>query len=571
TAVKQFVVPASNDYRTLEQILPKTLQELKAFDVVILDVQGTSSYPSKKYGITQPMVDIVGRIAKENNVVMALHANPYALDYFKDVLPNVETLVVSYDFKKMVQEITPEVLFGALPASGHLPVSAGGFQAGDGVSFSAIDRLRVGEPIEVGMDEKKLQKIDSVVTTFIGYGAMPGCEVLVAKNGVVVYEKAFGRMSYASQDSVTTNTIYDLASVTKSAATALSLMKLYEQNKLDLDKTMGDYLPYLRGTDKDTLVVRDVLTHQAYLKPGVAFAPTFIQNYYGRGMKSRTRSAEYPYMIDYQLYLQKDFQYAENAFSSKRDSSHTILLRDGLYMNSAYRDTVFRLIVESPLMPQKEVVYSDLGFYLMTDVVKNLSGKSLDEFTKENFYAKLGATTLGYLPLNQFQKNEIAPTETDEYFRRVLLQGEVHDCGAAILGGVSGHAGLFSNAYDLAKLLQMLVNGGSYGDEKFLDAKTIKLFTSCPFCENGNRKGLGFDKPEPDGKKLDPTCHCTSPASYGHTGFTGTLFWVDPDESLIYIFLSNRVNRITPDARNTMLGDSAVRPRIQRLIYNAII
>lgn len=571
TAVKQFVVPASNDYRTLEQILPKTLQELKSFDVVILDVQGTSSYPSKKYGITQPMVDIVGRIAKENNVVMALHANPYALDYFKDVLPNVETLVLAYDFKKMVQEITPEVLFGALPASGHLPVSAGGFQAGDGVSFSAIDRLRVGEPIEVGMDEKKLQKIDSVVTTFIGYGAMPGCEVLVAKNGVVVYEKAFGRMSYASQDSVTTNTIYDLASVTKSAATALSLMKLYEQNKLDLDKTMGEYLPYLRGTDKDTLVVRDVLTHQAYLKPGVAITPTFIQNYYGRGMKSRTRSAEYPYMIDYQLYLQKDFQYAENAFSSKRDSSHTILLRDGLYMNSAYRDTVFRLIVESPLMPQKEVVYSDLGFYLMTDVVKNLSGKSLDEFTKENFYAKLGATTLGYLPLNQFQKNEIAPTETDEYFRRVLLQGEVHDCGAAILGGVSGHAGLFSNAYDLAKLLQMLVNGGSYGDEKFLDAKTIKLFTSCPFCENGNRKGLGFDKPEPDGKKLDPTCHCTSPASYGHTGFTGTLFWVDPDESLIYIFLSNRVNRITPDARNTMLGDSAVRPRIQRLIYNAII
>ena len=229
------------------------------------------------------------------------------------------------------------------------------------------------------------------------------------------------------------------------------------------------------------------------------------------------------------------------------------------------------MIVESPLLPQKEVVYSDLGFYLMTDVVKRLSGKSLDEFTTEEFYAKLGASTLGYLPLTKFSKNEIAPTETDEFFRRQLLQGNVHDCGAAILGGVSGHAGLFSNAYDLAKLLQMLLNDGKYGDEKFLDSKTIKLFTSCPFCENGNRKGLGFDKPEPDGKKLDPTCHCTSLNSFGHTGFTGTLFWVDPDESLIYIFLSNRVNRITPDARNTMLGDSAVRPRIQRIIYNAFI
>ena len=571
TAVKQFFVPASNDYKTLEELLPKTLQELKAYDVVILDVQGSSSYPSKKYGITQPMVDIVSRIAKENNVVMVLHANPYALDYFRAALENVEALVVSHDFKRMVQEITPEVLFGALPASGHLPVSAGGFSAGDGVSYGAIDRLRFGEPIEVGLDEKKLQDIDSVVNTFIGYGAMPGCEVLVAKNGVVVYEKAFGRMSYASQDSVTTQTIYDLASVTKSAATALSLMKLYEEKKFDLDKTMGEYLPYLQGTDKDTLVARDVLTHQACLRPGVAFVPTFIKNYYGRGMKSKTRSADYPYMLDYQLYLNKDFEYVENAFSTKQDSSHTILLRDGLYMNTAYRDTVFRLIVESPLLPQKEVVYSDLGFYLMTDVVKRLSGKSLDEFTTEEFYAKLGASTLGYLPLTKFSKNEIAPTETDEFFRRQLLQGNVHDCGAAILGGVSGHAGLFSNAYDLAKLLQMLLNDGKYGDEKFLDSKTIKLFTSCPFCENGNRKGLGFDKPEPDGKKLDPTCHCTSLNSFGHTGFTGTLFWVDPDESLIYIFLSNRVNRITPDARNTMLGDSAVRPRIQRIIYNAFI
>lgn len=571
TTVKQFVVPATGDYKAMESVLLKTLQELKSYDVVILDVQGTSSYPSKKYGITKPMVDIVGRIAKENNVVMVMHANPYALDYFSAVLPDVESIVVSYDFKRMVQEITPEVLFGALPASGHLPVSAAGFPAGTSVSYGSIERLRFGEPVEVGMDEHVLEGIDSVVNLFMDYGAMPGCEVLVAKNGVVVYEKAFGKYSYSSKDSVSPQTIYDLASVTKSAATAVSLMKLYDEKKFDLDKTLGDYLPYVHGTDKDTLVMRNILTHQAQLKPSVATIPTFIKNYYSRGMKSRTRSSEYPYMIDYQLYMKRDFQYVDGAFSSKKDDVHSIELCEDLYMNNAYRDTVFRLIVESPLVPRKEVVYSDLGFYLMTDIIKNISGESLDDYTKHNFYSKLGASTLGYLPLRTFASSEIAPTENDEFFRKRLLQGNVHDRGAAILGGVSGHAGLFSNAYDLAKLLQMLLNGGHYGGETFIDSSTIQLFTSCPFCDSGNRKGLGFDKPEMDVNKIDPTCRCTSPKSYGHTGFTGTLFWVDPDESLIYIFLSNRVNRMTPDAKNTMLGDSAVRPRIQRVIYNAII
>lgn len=570
TSVTLFTVPVADTYDA--SLLTKTLQNLKAYDVVILDVQGSSSYPSKKYGIKSILPEVVGKIATTNNVVMVLHANPYALDYFKTVMPNIETVVVSYDFKKLVQEITPEVMFGALPASGHLPVSAGGFNAGTSVDFGAIDRIRSGEPIEVGMDEKKLQKIDSVVNTFIGYGAMPGCEILVAKNGVVVYEKAFGRISYDSQDSVSETTIYDLASLTKPAATAISLMKLYDDGKFSLNKTLGDYLPYLQGSNKDTLKIYDVLTHQAQLRSGVSSVPTFIANYCEKGQKSKTRSADYPYMLDYQLYMTKDMQYVDNAFSSTKDADHQIEVGSNRYMLNSYRDTVFRLIVDSPLLPKKEVVYSDLGFYLMTDVVKNLSHKTLDEYATENFYAKLGASTLGYLPLKRFDTSQIAPTENDEYFRQQLLQGYVHDRGASILGGVSGHAGLFSDAYDLAKLLQMLLNDGMYGGEKFLDKQTIELFTSCPFCEDGNRKGYGFDKPEPAGsRKIDPTCKCTSPKSFGHTGFTGTIFWVDPEESLIYIFLSNRVNRITPDAKNTMLGDSALRPRIQKLVYESII
>ncbi len=571
TAVKQFVVPATNDYKTLEVVLPKTIQELKSYDVVILDVQGTSSYPSKKYGITQSMVDIVGRIAKENNVVMVLHANPYALDYFTTVLPDVESIVVSYDFKRIVQEITPEVLFGALPASGHLPVSVGGFSEGDGISTAAINRLRSGEPIEVGMNEDCLQKIDSVVQQFIDYGAFPGCEVLVAKNGVVVYDKPFGFYTYENKDSVTDNTIYDLASVTKVVATTVSLMKLYDEGRFSLEKTLGDYLPYLKETNKDTLLLKDVLTHQAQLRSGVGLTQSLFKNYYEKGMKSRTRSAEYPYMMESGLYLSSKMQYADNAISSKRDFEHQIEVGEGVYLNNAYRDTVMNLIVSSPLLPKKETVYSDLGFYLLSDVVKQISGESLDEYTMENFYSKLGATRLGYKPLERFSKTDIAPTETEEFFRCQLLQGYVHDRGAAMLGGVSGHAGVFSNAEDLAKLLQMLLNEGNYGGEQYIKPRTVELFTSCPYCDLGNRKGFGFDKPEPDTKKIDPTCRCTSPKSFGHTGFTGTMVWVDPEQSLVYIFLSNRVNRKTPDAKNTMLGDSAVRSRIQRIIYQAII
>lgn len=568
--VTRFTIPvAQSDYQSA---LQTTIEQLSKYNVVIIDVPGSSSYPSKKYGITSAMVDVVGKIAAQNTVIMVLHANPYALDYFKEVLPNVETLVVSYDFRRLSQEVVPEVLFGALPATGHLPVSAGGLRAGTGVSYGSIGRLRDGEPIEVGLSEEKLQDIDSVVNTFIGYGAMPGCQVLVAKDGVVVYEKAFGTYAYDIKDSVTTHTIYDLASITKSAATAVSLMKLYDDNKFSLEKTFGDYLsPQWRGTWKDSLFMKDVLTHQAGLRAGVSTVPTFIKDYNEKGMKSAKRSSKYPYRLDKNLYIRSDYSFIDSAIVARPDSNHTIEVAENVYMLRSYRDTVFRLVIDSRPNLEPGVLYSDLGFYLMTDVVANIAGEPLDVYTEKNFYKKLGASTLGYCPRKRFSLSEIAPTETDEFFRRQLLRGYVHDRGAAILGGVSGHAGLFSDARDLAKLMQMLLNKGYYGGERYLQASTVDLFTSCPYCENGNRKGYGFDKPEPDGVKLDPTCHCTSPLSYGHTGFTGTLFWVDPEKNIVYIFLSNRVNRQSPDASNTMLGDSAVRPRIQKIIYEAIL
>ena len=568
TGVKQFTLPTTGDY-TAE--LNKVKTGLQNYSVVVLDVQGTSSFANKKYGITPSIVDMVSQIAKTSNVVLVLHANPYGLNLFTSVMNDIESVVVAYDFTTEVQRETPQVLFGALPAQGRLSVGSGGFKVGSGVMYNAIGRLRYGDPIDVGMDPTKLHDIDSIVNLFIKYGAMPGCEILVAKDGIVVYEKPFGVYSYGSHDSVTENTIYDLASVTKAAATSVSLMKLYDEGLFSLDKTLGDYLPYLRGTWKDTLKICNVLTHQSGLRPGVALVPTLIQNYNDKGMKAGCRSAQFPYRIDNSLYIKPSYALYNNAISSVQDSEHSIHVAKNVWLNNAYRDTLTRLLVESPPCPNAGVVYSDLGFYFMTDVIKNISGLSIEDFTNQNFYATLGATTMGYHPLDRFPEEQIAPTEQDEFFRKQLLRGYVHDQGAAMMGGVSGHAGLFSDANDLAKLSQMLLNKGYYGGVQYIKPETVALFTSCPYCGKGNRKGYGFDKPEIDRAKIDPTCHCTSLDSYGHTGFTGTLFWIDPEKSIIYVFLSNRVNRATPDASNTMLGDSAVRSRIQRAIYNAII
>lgn len=568
TNVTQFTLPTTGDYIAE---LNKVKTELQNYSVVVLDVQGTSSYANKKYGITPSIVEMVSQIAKASNVVLVLHANPYGLNLFTSVMNDIESVVVAYDFTAEVESETPQVLFGALPAQGRLSVGSGGFKVGSGVMYNAIGRLRYGDAIDVGMDPTKLHDIDSIVNLFIQYGAMPGCEVLVAKDGIVVYEKPFGVYSYGSRDSVTENTIYDLASVTKAAATSVSLMKLYDEGLFSLDKTLGDYLPYLRGTWKDTVKMCNVLTHQSALRPGVALVPTLIQNYSDKGMKAGCRSAQFPCRIDNSLYIKPSYTFYSNAISPVQDSEHSIHVAKNVWLNNAYRDTLTRLLVESPPCPKAGVVYSDLGFYFMTDVIKNVSGLSIDDFTKQNFYAKIGATTLGYHPLDRFPEQQIAPTEQDEFFRKQLLRGYVHDQGAAMMGGMSGHAGLFSNANDLAKLSQMLLNKGYYGGEQYIKPETVELFTSCPYCAEGNRKGYGFDKPEVDRTKTDPTCHCTSLESYGHTGFTGTLFWVDPEKSIIYVFLSNRVNRATPDASNTMLGDSAVRSRIQRAIYNAII
>ncbi|MDR1761275.1 MAG: serine hydrolase [Bacteroidales bacterium] len=549
--------------------LPNLLKNLKDYTTVIVNLEATTMYASRNYGINETHINMVTQISQAANTILVVHGNPYILNRLETVIPQIPSIVIAYDFSTTVQYETPQVIFGALPASGKLPVSAGGIKAGTGIDLSWQKRLRYANPFETGMNGKMLLQIDSIAQAAIEAKATPGCQVLVAHKGAVVYSKEFGMLNYNSTQHVTPTTMYDLASITKAAATTLCLMKLYEEQKFSPDATLVDYLPAAKNSNKDTLRFYNILTHQAQLPAWIPFYQNMIRDFFNpaAGLKSRKQSENFPYKLSESVYLSRNYSFKDSTISNKKTDLYSVEVAHNVYINPAQKDSMFTAIFNAQLLPQKKTVYSDLGFILLTDIIKNLSNKSIDEYANVEFYSKLGANSLCYNPLRFYKKESIAPTEYDYIFRRQLLQGYVHDPAAAMLGGISGHAGLFSNANDLAKVFQMLLNKGSYGDVQFLQAQTIENFTCCVFCDSGNRKALGFDRPEADTNKVDNTCKRTSAQSYGHTGFTGTVVWVDPAYDLLYIFLSNRV---CPSADNTLLASTNVRTNIQNVIYNAL-
>jgi beta-N-acetylhexosaminidase len=398
-------------------------------------------------------------------------------------------------------------------------------------------------PRRVAMNAQRLGRIDTICEEAIARGATPGCVVLVAKDGKIAYEKAFGYLTYDKTEPVDSATIYDLASCTKICATTMAVMKLYEQGKLGLYKTLGDYLPWVRGSDKASLRIWDILLHQAGLKAFIPFYKETID----------TSVAGYP---------------LPSIYASGPDSLHSIRVAESLYIRKDWEDTLYARILHSPLGPKDKYVYSDNDFIFMGKIVEAITGMSLDEYVKQTFYDPLGMKSTGFLPRQHFPLGRIAPTEQEAVFRRQLLRGDVHDPGSAMLGGVAGHAGLFSDAGDIAVLEQMLLNGGSYHGKKFLKKSTIDLFTD--YHSPHSRRGLGFDKPEKDNfhRKEPYPCLSASSQTFGHTGYTGTCIWVDPKYKLIFIFLSNRVNPM--GGENGKLSSMNVRSEIQETIYQAM-
>ena len=397
--------------------------------------------------------------------------------------------------------------------------------------------LARAKPESLGIISKDLDKVDQIALNAIKAGAFPGCQILVAVDGKIIYQKNFGTSMYGNNDSIRNDYVYDIASVTKIAGSTLALMRLQTMNLFSLDKHLKDYLPDLVSDGKfSKMLIRDMMAHQAGL---VAWIP-----FYQKTLKNGKPAPE--------LYK-----------TAKANGYENEVAKD-LWLNSDYTDTIYQRLLASSLTPGNHYEYSDLGYYFMKKIIEKQSGKSMDMFLKEEIYTKLGLIHIGYKPLTWYTLDKIVPTENDKTFRGQQVHGYVHDPGAAMLGGVGGHAGLFSNAHDLATIMQLFLNKGKAGNLQLLDEKVVDEFTRVQF--KGNRRGAGFDKPTPS--KKGQTCELVSAESFGHSGFTGTFTWADPVNKINYVFLSNRV---CPSAENWKIRDMNIRTNIQQVIYEAVL
>ncbi|NTV83992.1 MAG: serine hydrolase, partial [Bacteroidales bacterium] len=511
---------------------------LKPFNLIIISIQNTSIWGGSPYGISEKMVKFVGDISKSKKVILDLFASPYALSLFENIT-QPGSIVLSYQDHPLMQDISAQAIFGGIPVTGRLPVTAGKlFAYGISMQTSAI-RLKYTIPEELGINRSDLSPIDSMVRDAMKKKVFPGCQVWAAKDGKVFYMQSFGYHTYENKIPVQNTDVYDLASLTKIAASTISVMRMNDEKKLDIDNQLQTYLPYLKGSDKGEINIREMMAHQAKLTPWIPF--------YKYTMKDKK-----PDTALYKNAISEDFP---------------VRVAEKMYLKKNYQNVIFDSILSSPLLKTSGYKYSDLGFYFIPEIIQSLVNKSFDEYLSTTFYKPMGLSTTGFQPRKRIPLNRIPPTEKDTIFRQQLVHGDVHDQGAAMLGGISGHAGLFSDANDLGVLAEMLLQGGSYGGVKYLEPATIKEFTEWQFPLNDNRRGIGFDKPLQEYSPEGPCCKSASPSSYGHMGFTGTYIWIDPETQLTFIFLSNRVY---PDATNNKLASMNLRPKIHQVFYDAI-
>lgn len=499
-------------------------------------------------------------LSAKKEVVLAFFTLPYFVKDYKASVDQAKAVVMAYENTPMAQEYTAQLIYGGIGAKGKLPVSIPElYYAGSGI-FTEKIRLGYQEPEEVGMDASRFQEIDKIVQEGLDEQAFPGCQVLVAKDGVIVYEKAFGYYDYSKKQAVTTDAVYDLASSSKAAGTVPAVMKAYDEKKFTLTSKISEFIPELKGSDKGGLAIKELLYHESGVVPTINFYLSAIdKESYTGSLYSASRNATHPVRFDSRTFVRNDFKYLPSLVSSTPKEGFGTEVARHFYIHDSFKDTIIQEIKDSKLRNRGAYKYSCVNFILLKIMVENVMQKPMDKLLHDDFYARLGARTTTYNPLHVMDTMRIVPTEDDQFVRRQLIRGYVHDESAAFLGGVSGNAGLFSSAGDLAKLLQMYLNDGQYGGESYLSAATSRLFTQSK--SPSSRRGLGFDKPSP-GEGLAPV------AAYGHIGFTGTCFWVDPTENLIYIFLSNR---IYPNRSNNKLGSLDIRTRIQDAIYKAMI
>ena len=516
------------------------LKKLKSYDIVIAGVHGTNRYASRNFGISNQTINFIDTLTKETNLILDVFGNPYSLAKFKNV-EFVTGLIVSYNDWEITNDFSAQLIFGGIGSKGRLPVSIEDkFVIGEGVDTENIRLKYTQVPEEAGVDSEYLNLVDSIIDLGLTKGAFPGGQVAAAKNGIVFYQRSFGYHTNDKKIKVKDMDIYDLASVTKVSGTVAALMKLYGEGIYNLDDKLSNYVSLIDTTNKKDMTFVDILTHRAGLKSWIPFYKNTIANE----------------VIKTELY------------SSVKTDTFSIQVAKDMYMNKNYIDSIYQQICVSDLNPYGTYIYSDLGFYLFALMIENETGMSLPNYLNKTFYSKLGAWTTGYHPLERFDKSEIVPTEQDNYFRMQLLNGYVHDQGAAMLGGVSGHAGIFSNANDLLKIMQMYLNEGTYAEDNFIPSEVIKEFTKYQFNPVLNRRGLGFDKKHPTDTSKGIGSNSSSDLAFGHGGYTGTMVWADPEYNFVYIFNSNRV---CPTSNNWKIIKLNIRTEIEEAFYQSFI
>ncbi len=496
------------------------LDDLKFYNTLVLEISDVSVFD-------QRVLNFILEVEKNRKVIIALFGDGRSLVKL-DLVQS--PIIWCATHTPAAASIVAQAIFGGIDLNNTLrDTYTSNFKAGDGYPISKI-RLKYTVPEDVGINAADLDKIDAIAREAISQRATPGAVVLVVKDGSVIYNKAFGNHTYANNRPVKVDDIYDLASVTKISATTLGVMRLVEEGKLNLDSTLYNYLGRTRNTEKQYIRLKEVMLHQAGFTPFIPFYDRLKATDH-----SRDSSGEFSTKVADNYFLRKNY----------------------------YEEVMWPQMLNARLVSRARYVYSDLSMYYMKEVIEGIAHEPMDQYVLEQFYNPLGMQTAGFNPRTRFDKNKIVPTEEDTYFRNTLVQGYVHDQGAALAGGIAGHAGLFSNANDLAILFQMMLNKGTYGGQRYFKPETVDLFTAKQF--EVSRRSLGFDRRDPEASKNYPSQFASS-STYGHTGYTGTCIWVDPQYKMIYIFLSNRVYPKVTDK----LSDLKIRPRIQDAIYEAL-
>lgn len=514
-------------------------QELKNYDTVIIGFHKLNK-TWEKQNFTDTELLWLQEIAKHNKVILDIFTKPYSLLPITN-FDDIEGLVVSYQNSAISQVVSAEILFGAVDAKGKLPVSINdSFKVNDGLSTEKINRLGFTTPENVGMNSAVLSKIDAIAQKAIDGKMTPGMQVLAARKGKVFFQKSYGYQTYDNQKKVSNSDLYDVASISKMISTLPNVMQLYDKNKVTLDTKLKDMVPFFTHTNKENIIFKDLLTHYAGLQAWIPF---------------------------YKATLDSDGKPSPKYYRKTADSKFSTKVADSLFIRNDYHDTIMKIIAKSPVAVKKEYKYSDFTFIILKEYLEKKTHKKLEDLSKENFFSTLGMNNTLYNPLNKFDKNSIAPTEIDTYFRHQLIQGYVHDMAAAMEGGVAGHAGIFSNAMDVAKMMQLFLQKGNYGGKHYFSEQTFNAFNTCYYKDKGIQRGLGFDKRISKG---GPTCGCVSEASFGHTGFTGNIAWVDPETEIVYVFLSNRTYPEVVNDENK-LSKGKIREDIQKIIQEAVI